>query len=52
MTETLLINEAEYNKMANARNPFGDGHASERIVDIILHSFGIKSDRPSDFKID
>ena len=25
----------EYNKMANAVNPYGDGKASERIVDII-----------------
>ena len=32
----LLDNEEEYNKMAKAVNPYGDGHASERIVDAIL----------------
>lgn len=34
----LLSNEAEYNKMANAVNPYGDGKASERIVDILVNS--------------
>lgn len=34
--DILLSNEAEYNKMANAVNPYGDGNASKRIVDIIL----------------
>jgi len=36
--ETLLLleDEREYSKMANATNPFGDGHAAERIVKIIL----------------
>lgn len=32
----LLNEEDEYKKMANAVNPYGDGHASERIVDQIL----------------
>ena len=32
----LLDNEEEYNKMAKAVNPYGDGHASERIVNAIL----------------
>jgi len=31
----LLVNEAEYNKMANAVNPYGDGFASKRIADIL-----------------
>ena len=31
----LLDNEEEYNKMAKAVNPYGDGHASERIVEAI-----------------
>ncbi len=34
--DILLSNEEEYHKMANAVNPYGDGKASERIVDIIL----------------
>jgi len=31
----LLTNTNEYNKMAKAKNPFGDGYASERIVTAI-----------------
>jgi len=34
-TVRLLTDEAEYNKMARAVNPYGDGHASERIVKAI-----------------
>ena len=32
----LLTNTAEYEKMAKAVNPYGDGHASERIVKHII----------------
>jgi UDP-N-acetylglucosamine 2-epimerase (non-hydrolysing) len=35
-TSLLLDDSAEYARMANARNPFGDGHAAERIVDSLL----------------
>lgn len=31
----LLNNEAAYKKMSQASNPYGDGHASERIADIL-----------------
>ncbi len=31
----LLEDEIEYKKMANATNPYGDGHACERIADIL-----------------
>lgn len=31
----LLENEDEYKKMAHAANPYGDGHACERIADIL-----------------
>lgn len=31
----LLENEEAYNKMAKACNPYGDGHACERIADIL-----------------
>ncbi len=34
--ESLISSEDEYKKMANAVNPYGDGKASERIIDIIL----------------
>ena len=33
LTDNLLTDTAEYEKMAKASNPYGDGHASERIVD-------------------
>ncbi len=32
----LLEDEREYSKMSKASNPYGDGKACERIVDIIL----------------
>ena len=32
---TLLTDHVLYQKMANAVNPYGDGHASERIVDLL-----------------
>ena len=31
----LLDNKEEYSKMAKAVNPYGDGHACERIADIL-----------------
>ncbi len=33
--KTLLEDEAAYHAMANASNPYGDGHACERIADIL-----------------
>lgn len=38
--ELLLQDKAVYEKMSHARNPYGDGHASERIVEILLKEFG------------
>ena len=35
--ETLLKDKKEYDKMAKAVNPYGDGKASEKIYDFILH---------------
>ena len=34
--DTLLSDKSEYEKMAKAVNPYGDGNASKRIVDIIV----------------
>ena len=34
--ERLLHNEAEYRAMTKGGSPFGDGHAAERILDILL----------------
>ena len=38
-TKRLLTNKEEYEKMSKASNPYGDGHASERIVDAIIERF-------------
>ena len=47
----LLENKAVYEQMAQARNPYGDGHASERIMDDIAYYFSQhKVARPADFK--
>lgn len=35
-TKRLLNDKNEYEKMSHASNPYGDGHASERIVDAII----------------
>ena len=35
----LLTDKTEYDKMSRASNPYGDGHASERIVDAIINKF-------------
>lgn len=35
-TKRLLVDKKEYERMSNAKNPYGDGLASKRIVDIIL----------------
>ena len=32
----LLTNKESYEKMARSINPYGDGHASQRIVDHLL----------------
>lgn len=39
----LLTNKAEYDKMARAINPYGDGHACERICDAILNWYHEKN---------
>ena len=39
MTRELIEKPEEYEKMAHAVNPYGDGHASERIVKAILDKF-------------
>lgn len=38
-TRRLLTDEAEYRRMSRASNPYGDGHASERIADAIIEKF-------------
>ena len=33
----LIDNPSEYEKMAHAANPYGDGHASERIINALVN---------------
>ena len=47
--EELLRDGALYRRMAHAANPYGDGHAGERIVQAILWAFGRSRQRPEDF---
>ena len=40
-TRRLLTDEAEYRRMSRASNPYGDGHASQRIADAIIEKFRV-----------
>lgn len=47
----LLENQVAYEAMASAKNPYGDGHASDRIMDALAYYFDKKNlDKPQDFK--
>ena len=49
MTAKLLSDKADYDSMARAVNPYGDGEASRRTVEAILYYFGL-GERPADYK--
>ncbi|WP_374718523.1 non-hydrolyzing UDP-N-acetylglucosamine 2-epimerase [Parageobacillus toebii] len=51
MTRELLNNRNEYEKMAKASNPYGDGQASKRIVEAILYYFGKVTQPPAPFSV-
>ncbi|TBL72945.1 non-hydrolyzing UDP-N-acetylglucosamine 2-epimerase [Paenibacillus thalictri] len=46
----LLTDSTLYNKMRQAVSPYGDGKASERIVQAILYHFGKAENRPLPFQ--
>lgn len=46
--ERLLTDPTAYRAMAQAKNPFGDGHASERILDILSKSLESQEHRGKD----
>jgi UDP-N-acetylglucosamine 2-epimerase (non-hydrolysing) len=48
-TYRLLTDEDEYTRRANAKNPFGDGKASERIVYALAHYFDFVQEPPIEF---
>ncbi len=49
LTKELLVDDTAYAKMAQAKNPFGDGHASERIVEAIRYHFKKQTNRPDEY---
>ncbi len=48
-TKALLTDSATYERMSKAANPYGDGQASRRIAEAILHHFG-RGERPEPFR--
>lgn len=50
LADELLSSKQAHDQMAKASNPYGDGHASERIVEAILYHFeGEGGPKPADF---
>lgn len=49
LANELLDDEAEYKKMAQAANPYGDGEASRRISEALLYEFGLSDSKPDNF---
>lgn len=49
--DRLLTDKAEYDKMSQAVNPYGDGRASERIAGALLHYFGASDRLPEEFDV-
>jgi UDP-N-acetylglucosamine 2-epimerase (non-hydrolysing) len=45
----LLTDSSLYERMSRSANPYGDGRASERIVQALLHNFGISKSKPEPF---
>jgi UDP-N-acetylglucosamine 2-epimerase (non-hydrolysing) len=50
MAKELLTNPTEYNKMAKAANPYGDGEASRRICEAIRFYFKQTDQRPDEYQ--
>ena len=49
LANELLDDPAAYTKMAKAVNPYGDGHACQRIADAIDWHFQFRAERPADY---
>lgn len=47
--KSLLDDQVAYQKMSQAKNPYGDGQTSQRIADVIAYHFGIDKQAPADF---
>lgn len=48
--QELLTNQAVYDRMAQAQNPYGDGTAADRILDAIAYNLGVRAERPTPFQ--
>lgn len=48
-TKQLINDNRMYHQMSEAHNPYGDGFASERIVDHIKYYLNLITEKPSDF---
>jgi len=48
----LLVDRGAYEEMSRAINPYGDGHAAERIIQAVLYYFGAVDRRPEEFRIE
>jgi len=48
----LLSDSSEYERMATACNPYGDGQAARRIVETILWKYGYSKERPEQFGVE
>jgi len=46
----LLTDNKAYEKMSRATNPYGDGQASNRIIEAILYHFGYQKEAPKPFQ--
>lgn len=51
LADELLSSQEAHEKMAKAANPYGDGEASRRICEAILHYFGLRAEKPESFGV-
>lgn len=51
LANELLLDRNTYDAMAKAVNPYGDGHASERIIEAIRFYFKQINRRPEDYRL-
>ncbi|MCM3026693.1 UDP-N-acetylglucosamine 2-epimerase (non-hydrolyzing) [Bacillus safensis] len=49
MAKELLVDQKEYDNMSKASNPYGDGRASKRIVEMLLYQYGLTDVKPLSF---
>lgn len=47
---SLITDKREYERMANAKNPYGDGQAAKRILDAIAYQLGDSQQEPERFE--